>query len=362
MVDEIRETIKNVSPYAHGKTIKEIKEEYGLDKVAKLCFNENPYAPYPNCLSAIKNEFENLNYYADADYIELKELIGERLGFAKKNIALSHGAVGILEILSKIFIQKGNEVIIPESTYGLYEDLSRSLGAVVKKAPLVSDKINVEVMLDKITPETKLIWLCNPHNPTGTIIKDSEFKYFLDQVPEDVWIIVDEAYYEFTDAEELPDTTATVKEGENIILVRTFSKAYGMAGLRLGYALADQEIIRAIKQASQPFNANKAAIAGAKAVLKDDSYFKKAVNKINDSKEYLISELKKMNYQVLPSYTNFVFFRTSYPADEITNELLQNGVMVASGSRWNCDKGIRVSIGKPEENQKFLQELKRAGS
>ncbi|MBM7624086.1 histidinol-phosphate transaminase [Sporohalobacter salinus] len=359
MVDEIRRTIKNLPPYEHGKTIKELKKEFGLDKIAKLCFNENPYAPYPSCLKAMKKELENLNYYPDANYIELKESIGRKLSVPKKNIALSHGAVGILEILSKLFIKKGTEVIIPESTYGLYEDLSKGLGAVVKEVPLASDRINVEVILDQITSETKLIWLCNPHNPTGTIINGNDFEHFLNQLPEHVWVVVDEAYYEFTNTEEFPNTITTIKEGKNVIAVRTFSKAYGMAGLRLGYAIADQVIIGAVKQASQPFNTNKAALVGAKAVLKDGSYFEEAVNKINNSKKNLISELRSMGCQVLPSHTNFVFFRTPYPADEISEELLQKGIMVAAGSRWNYDRGIRVSIGKPEENKKFLKELKR---
>jgi histidinol-phosphate aminotransferase len=189
------------------------------------------------------------------------------------------------------------------------------------------------------------------------MIKDSEFEDFLAGVPDHVWVVVDEAYCEFSTAEEYPDITKIVRKNENIVSVRTFSKAYGMAGLRLGYALADQEVIEAVKRISQPFNANKAALAGAKGVLTNGSHFKEAVSKINDSKIYLISKLKGMGCEVFPSQTNFVFFCTSYSADKISKELLQKGIMVASGSRWGYDKGIRVSVGKPKENRKFLKGL-----
>ena len=359
VIEGVRESIKDVSTYVYGKTVEEIKDDYGLESIAKLCFNENPYAPYPCCREAIKNEMDKLNCYPDSKYVELKEIIGNKLNLSKENVALSHGIVGILETLSKMFLESGDEVIIPESTFGLYEDLSKTMGAKIKRTKIRDGKIDIEDILSNITPKTKLIWISNPNNPTGTIINKDEFDYLITNIPDHVWIIFDEAYYEFAAGGDYPDSVSAVQEGEKIILTRTFSKGYGMAGLRLGYALAHEKVIDTINRVSQPFNSNRAALAGAKAVLENESCSREAINKINESKKHITSELKELGCKVFPSYTNFIFFKTPYPAENIINELLQNGVMVTPGTAWGYEKGVRVSIGKPEENERFLNELKK---
>jgi len=358
VLDKVRSNVKDVSTYEQGKTVEDIKREFGLERIAKLCFNENPYAPYPSCLEAVENELASLNHYPDENYLEVKRLIGGKVGLEKENIALGHGAVGILETLSKLFIEEGDEVIIPKMTFGLYEELSKTLGGIITKPALTNNRIDLENILAEVTDKTKVVWLCNPNNPTGTILQKDELENFLAELPERVWVILDEAYYEFVTTVEYPEIADILAENKNVVSVRTFSKAYGMAGLRLGYALAVPEVIEAIKRISQPFNVNRAALAGAKGILNNGRYFKEAVNKIEKSREHLTLKLQELGCEVAPSQTNFVFFRTSYPTEKIAQELLHRGVMVASGERWSDDRAIRVSIGTPQENKKFLTGLR----
>ena len=357
VVKGVRNSIKNVATYVQGNTVEDIKEKHGLNSISKLCFNENPYAPYSVCKKAIKENMDSYNCYPEEDYIKLKEMIAQKNNFSSNNIALGHGIVGLLETLSKMFLEKDDQVIIPESTFGLYEDLSRIMGAEIVKSELDQGKVDVEDVVDNINSKTKIIWISNPNNPTGTIINDDEFQYLLSNLPEDVWLIFDEAYYEFAVGPDYPASMEAVRDGANIILTRTFSKAYGMAGLRLGYAIANKEVIEIINRVSQPFNSNRAGLKGAKAILENGKEADQALKKINKSKEHLISELQKRNLEVFPSYTNFIFFKTPYSAKKIAGRMLKDGVMVAEGSRWGYEKGIRVSIGKPENNKIFLNSL-----
>ncbi len=358
-MDRVRKAIKNVKKYIPGKTVEEIQRELGISHVVKLGSNENPYGPFPSVLEAMQQELINLNCYPDANFVEIKKLIGGKCDVNEEYIALSHGAEGVLQTISKSFIEEGDEVVVPQATYSLYPEISKVMGAKVINTPMDGYKIDLSRVLDAVTENTKLVWLCNPNNPTGTMFNHKEFTELLDKMPSHVWLVIDEAYSEFARKDLFPKSLDAVKEGKNLIVVRTFSKAYGLAGARLGYVIARPELIKIIDTVSEPFNANRIGIAGARAALLDKEYFTKTLEWTINSRAELESNLETMGFEVIPAETNFVFFQTDCSADEIAEALMHQGVIVRSAAGWGYPNALRVTVGKPEENEMFLDALKK---
>lgn len=355
----IRKAVCKMRPYEPGKTIEEVRRDLGLENIIKLGSNENPYGPFPASIEAMKHEMASGNRYPDIAFEEIKGLLAQRHNLKPENIALSHGAEGMLQSITKAFIEEKDEVIIPSVTYKLYEELSKLMGAEIVRTPMKDNAVDLSAVGKAVTEKTKLIWLCNPNNPTGTHFNHDELVSLLKDLPEKTWVILDEAYAEFCPKDELPDRSKLIYEGENIISVRTFSKAYGLAGLRLGYGAARPEVIRAIDTVSEPFNANRLAIAAGIAVLRDgqESYTKALETIINDRKR-MEEKLRGMGCNVTPSSTNFVFFETPYDCDYLSKQLLRRGIIVRPCSIWGCNNAIRVTVGTSEEVDEFLKVIK----
>ncbi|MDK2823128.1 MAG: histidinol-phosphate aminotransferase [Clostridia bacterium] len=356
----LRRGVMTVNPYVPGKTIEEVKREKGLKEVIKLGSNENAYAPFPGALEAMQQELTRLNCYPDITFVEIKELLSKRYGLTVQHFAISHGAEGMLQNIGKCFIEDGDEVIIPHPTYGLYSEISKLMGARVIETPL-NDKyvIDLEAIKKALTPKTKLIWLCNPNNPTGTIFDKNDFNDLLGQLPDNTWIILDEAYAEFAERTKLPEIIEAVQKGKSVIAIRTFSKAFGLAGARIGYAISSPEMITVIDTVSEPFNANRVGLAGATATLKKDhEYYQQSLKTILNDRKRVISELSSLGFEVIPSETNFVFFSTPYDCQELANFLLEYGIIVRPCSSWGLPNSIRVTIGTTDECNKFISTLK----
>ncbi len=356
----LRRSVHNVNPYVPGKTIGEVEKEYQLKKVIKLGSNENSYGPFPNAIKAMENEIKSLNSYPDTNFNELKEVIANKLVVEASYIAVSHGSGGMLQTLAQTFIEEGDEVIIPLQTYGLYNEISKLMGGTIKKVPLTKDyKIDLDRIRNELTPATKLIWISNPNNPTGTLFDLDAYERLLNALPESTWLILDEAYAEFASSDLLPNTMDHIKEGKNIITVRTFSKAYGLAGARMGYAIANPKMISIIDTVSEPFNANRVALAGAIATLKmDEIYFQNCLDSIVKDRYLITNSLRKMGFDVVDTHTNFIFFTTPYDAENLSQTLLERGIIVRPCTGWNYPNAIRLTIGKSDENQEFLKVFK----
>ncbi|HPD97291.1 MAG TPA: histidinol-phosphate transaminase [Synergistales bacterium] len=359
-VEGIRKAVLGMEPYVPGKTIEEVRRELGLDRIVKLGSNENPYAPFPASAAAMRDEIENINRYPDIAFEEIKELLAGIHGVDPKNIAISHGAEGMLQAMAKCFLEPGDEVLLPSATYSLYRELSKLMGGRIVDVPLKDHTLDLEAVSDAATERAKLVWLCNPNNPTGTVFHPGLLDGLLDSLPSTAWVVLDEAYAEFAEQDLLPDRARLVSGGRNVISIRTFSKAYGLAGARIGYAIAREEVITAIDTVSEPFNANRVGIAGAVAVLTlDREACERARQMIISDRGKTSDALKEMGLEVAPSHTNFIFFETPFPADAVAEDLLKQGIIVRPCGGWGYDRAIRVTIGTGEENSAFLAALGR---
>ncbi len=355
----IRPDIKDVHPYVAGKTIEEVKREYHLDRIIKLGSNENPWGPYPAAIEAMRREVTRLHTYPDNSFVQIKRQIAGGYGVDEKWVAVSHGAGGMLETLAKTFIEPGSHVLIPEYTYGLYREISRLMGGEVERVPMTADmRIDVQALIQRMRPETRVIWLCNPNNPTGTVAAIELLEELLTGLPEGCWLVLDEAYAEFADHGNLPDRIELIRRELPIVSVRTFSKAYGLAGARLGYALAHPDLIRIIDTVAEPFNANRIGLAGARATLElEREAVDQTIDTIRRQRERLQNELSGRGFTVYQSQANFILFDTGQDAVELADRLLRRGVIVRSAAGWGLPTHIRVTVGKSEENTIFLETL-----
>jgi histidinol-phosphate aminotransferase len=356
----LRPEVLLMDPYEPGKTIEEVRRELGLENIIKLGSNENPYAPFPEALEAMRGEMKNANRYPDIAFEEIKGLLADIHKVKAENIAISHGAEGMLQAMGKCFIEKGDEILLPSATYGLYNEISKLMGGRIVSVPLKDFTIDLEGAAEAVTERTKLIWLCNPNNPTGSIVEPRLLDRLFEKLPETAWVVLDEAYAEFTSKDLLPDRARLISEGRNLVSIRTFSKAYGLAGARLGYAIAREELITVIDTVSEPFNANRIGIAGGVAVLtRDSEACERARLAIIADRQRISISLERMGLSVVPSHTNFVFFETPFSAQGVADALLKQGVIVRPCTGWGYDRAIRVTVGTSVEVDVFLENLEK---
>ena len=358
----LRDEVFEVEMYVPGKTMDEVKEAYGVDKVIKLGSNENPYGPFENTIKTMTKELKKMNIYPEANFIKLKQLLGEKFGLNEHNVTLAHGAGGAIETLAKVFITKDDEFIISKQSYGLYREVSKIMGGVTKEIPLTEDyTIDIDGLVSMINEKTKMIWLCNPNNPTGTMIAKEDIDKLISALPETGWLILDEAYIEFSDEDKIPDGTQYIKDGKNVVIVRTFSKFYGLAGARMGYIVANKDLITAFDTVAEPFNASRIALCSGISVLTDDyEAVCQGGEKIKSERSRVSKELEELGLNPVKSETNFIFFSTPFNANEIAEYMIRKGVVIRPCGGWGYKNHIRVTVGTKEEMDIFLEVLKGA--
>lgn len=357
-VPGMRRSIKGVTPYQPGKFIEEIQEQFGLENVIKLASNENPYGPYANSIKRMQQEIGMLNQYPNSDFGALRKILSRLHGISPECICISHGAEGMLQTIGKCFIEQGDEVIIPDATYTLYKEISTVMGANIILAPMEKEQVSLSNLKKCVTNKTKLIWIANPNNPTGTVLPPEQLNRLLENLPKQTWVILDEAYAEFTESEALPDRVSLIRQGKPVIAIRTFSKAYGLAGARLGYSIASPEVTQMINTVSEPFNANRVAISGGiAAITEDNSEFQKVIAQIKKDRKETENRLEQLGMRVISSHANFIMFETPFLSQTIFNGLLEKGVIVRPCDAWGYDHMIRVSIGTPGQMDRFIKAL-----
>lgn len=350
-----RNALKDLTPYKPGKPIEDVKKEYGLTQVIKLASNENPLGSSPKAKKAIEKALNGLNYYPDGNATALKEAIAKKLGIKPEQIQPSGGSDEMVDLISKTFLNEGDEVILADTTFPRYLSTAKMMGATPVIVPLKDFTYDLEEMRKALTKKTRLIWLCNPNNPTGTMFTEKDLLLFLDNVPKDVVVVYDEAYNEFVTRDDYPHNSFRfLDQYPNLIIMRTFSKIYGLAALRVGYTLASKEILENIDKVRGPFNVNTLAQVAAIAVLDDDEFLYKSYEVNKTGKEYLYNTFKEMGLWYLPSETNHIFFDSGKDCNEIFVELQKKGIII----RPMYKTYARVSIGTMEENQKFITALK----
>ncbi|MEG2539370.1 MAG: histidinol-phosphate transaminase [Clostridium sp.] len=351
-----REEIKDILAYEPGKPVEDVKREYGIDNVIKLASNENPFGCSPKAKEAIKQAVDNLAIYPDGNSTILRETISKKFNIPFECVLPSCGSDEMIDIISRAYLSHGDEVIMADITFPRYITATKIMGATPVVVPLKDFKYDLASMKDKINSKTKLIWLCNPNNPTGTIFTDSELESFLEGIDESVLVVYDEAYNEYADHENYPrNSVDLVKNNSNIVVLRTFSKAYGLAALRVGYTMASSEIIDALNRVRGPFNVNLLAQEAAVAALNDDEFLNESINKNLEGKKFLYNEFDKLSVKYVKSYANHIFLDSGFPAGEVFENMQKLGVIIRPmGGTY-----IRVTIGSEEENRAFIDCFKK---
>lgn len=351
--------LDNIKPYKPGKPIEEVKRELGLGKVIKLASNESPRPPSKTVIEAVKKQVMSINRYPDGGCFYLREALSKKLNISGDNIVFGNGSDEIIILALETFIRPGDEVITANPTFLVYGIASMVKGAKVRRVPLNNYRYDLKAMLKAITRKTKVIFIANPDNPTGTYVTKKELNIFLKNVPKDILIFIDEAYYEFAKGADYPETLKMIKhENNNIIIARTFSKAYGLAGLRVGYGLARKDIACVLNKVREPFNVNSLAQCAAIAALKDDSYMEETIKFIEEEKKRYYDVFESLKVKYVPSKTNFILINTERDSKKIFNYLLTKGIITREMSAWGLDGFIRVTIGLAKENDVFFKTFK----
>ena len=354
-IQGLRAPVTTVDPYVPGKSIEEVKRKLGLEEVIKIASNENNYAPFPTVLKAMERELTHLNRYTDVTFKDIKELLGQLYGLSARHIAIAHGTESMFQTLGRCFIEYGDEILMPAVTYGLYREIAKLMGGSVVESPMKDFAVDMDALIQAVTPKTKLVWLANPNNPTGTIVPKEKVEELFEALPEHAWVILDEAYAEFARAELLPDWGRFIQEERPVIVTRTFSKSYGLAGARLGYAVAHPEMITVIDTVSEPFNANRIGLTGAISVLTDGQQeYQEALRRILADRSRLENVLKDLGLRVVHSQTNFVFCDTPHDAQQLSWLLLQKGFIIRPCNFWGHPKALRITIGTTEQMNRFI--------
>ncbi len=350
-----RPQIKDISAYEPGKPVEDVMREYNLKRVVKLASNENPLGISEKVKKAISDNIDGLALYPDGNATLLKESISEKLNIPEGNILPSSGSDEMIDLISKAYINPGDEVIMADITFPRYIQTAKIMSGAPVIVPLKDLKFDLDAMLDKITDKTKIIWICNPNNPTGTMNTEDEFMNFLNKVPKDILVISDEAYREYVTRSDYPfNTHKILSDYPNLLVMRTFSKAYGLAGLRVGYTLGDSDILSYINRVRGPFNVNSLAQAAAIAALSDDGFLKESYDVNLEGKDYLYSEFDGMGFDYPKTETNHIFVDIKTNGGEVFEELQKRGVII----RPMPGNFIRVSIGTMEENKMFVEKFK----
>jgi len=354
----VRNGVLDLSPYIPGKPLEEVKRELGLKEVIKLASNETSVGPSPLAVEAVIKEVKKINLYPEATSRALREKLAHKLTVDKEMIIVGNGADDVIDLIGMAFINEGDEVITGEITFPAYEIAVKIMGGKLVLVKLKDFRFDLEEITQRINKKTKIVFLCNPNNPTGTIVTKEEVNNFMKQVPDDVIVVFDEAYYDYVEDKNYPDSLSYVLEGKNVIIIRTFSKIAGIAGIRVGYAIAKPELIGYLRRVVNPFTANRLAQVAALASLDDEKHYKKVLKSNQEGKKYLYKELKKLGLFYLPTEANFIFIDLKEDVDIIYEKLLKKGVIIRPGKIYGCPNFIRVTIGTAYENEKFIQAIR----
>lgn len=352
-----RPGILQLRPYVPGKPIEEVQREYGVKDIIKLASNENPIGPSPKAIDAMKKAAEKVALYPDGNCFALRQAVAAHLGVSPDCLIFGAGSDEVIHVIGLALLEDGDEVLIADPTFSQYESASTLMECPCCKVPLTDDRHDVDKMIEKITAKTKIVFVANPNNPTGTMLTKAEVTKLLNAMPEGAVLVLDEAYTEYIENPDFPNPIPWVLEGKNVIVLRTFSKIYGLAGLRIGYGIAKPEIISYLERVRQPFNVNSIAQAAAIASLADKDHLALSKKVNSEGKQYFYNEFDRLGLPYATSETNFVWVDLKTDCKQVFQELLKKGIIIRTGDIFGAPTYARISIGKPEENAKFIAAL-----
>ena len=356
---EPRPSVKKLVPYVPGKPAEELERELGISGAAKMASNENPLGPSPLAAEAARGSVSSANLYPDGACFALRRKLAEKLGVDEDEILVGNGSNEVIEIVARTYLDSGDEAVYGRHAFIVYPLVAQAVGASRVVSPMPELVHDLEDMLSRITKKTKMVFIANPNNPTGTIVRRDEFEWFLERVPEGVIVLVDEAYFEYVDDPMYPDSLRYRETGCSLVTVRTFSKIHGLAGLRVGYAVASRETVSYLNRVREPFNVNSAAQAAACAALDDEEHVRRSTEHNRREREYFRARLAELGVAHTDSHANFFLVELGRDPAPVYDALLRDGVITRPVGGYGLGTHLRVSFGLREENERFFESLGR---
>jgi histidinol-phosphate aminotransferase len=351
--------ILGIAPYEPGKPIEELERELGITDVIKLASNENPLPPSERVLKAVSEALGHLNRYPDGSGFYLRQALARRHRLTADHVILGNGSNDLIELVVRGFLRAGEEAVIPHPSFVVYPMIVQAVGGIRVVVTLRDKRLDLEAMARAITPLTKLVFIANPNNPTATIVTADEVDEFIARVPDKVVVVFDEAYIEFAQGPDFPDALAYMHQGRKVVVLRTFSKAASLAGLRVGYGIADPDCVSLLNRIRQPFNVNSLGQVAALAALADESHTLECLRMIEAGRHFLYDEFATLGLKYTPSRANFILLDVGRSASDVFNWLLKEGVIVRPMTSFGMETCLRVTVGTPEENRRFVKALKK---
>ena len=356
IVEQLPEYIRTLIPYEPGKPIEEVEREYGIADSTKLASNENPLGPSPKALETIRAKLGQLNLYPDGDCFYLKNGLAKKLGMAPEQLIFGNGSNEIIELAVRAFMRPGDQAVMARQAFVVYQLIVQAVGGKSVQVPLREFTHDLEAIAAAVTSETKIVFLANPNNPTGTIYRRPEWEKFLSKLPNHVLLIVDEAYFEYVRDPGYPDSLTYQSDERPMLTLRTFSKLYGLAGLRVGYGVGPREIIAMMQRVRQPFNVNAPAQWAALAALDDSDHVQRSLAVNREGLDFLGREFEKLGLEFVPSHGNFILVRVG-KGQEVFQQLLSRGIIVRPMGGYQFPEHVRVTVGTMDENRKLIATL-----
>ncbi len=353
----IPDYIKELVPYPPGKPIEELERQYNVKNPIKLASNENPLGPSPKAIEAIKTSAKDLHRYPDGSGFYLKEALSKKYGISQEEIVLGNGSDELIDLLIRLLLKPGTRCITSHPSFLVYKKRVQSVGGENIIIPLKDFHHDLPSISKAVNEQTRLIFLDNPNNPTGSVISRQDFEQFLKDLPQDILIVLDEAYMEFCKNPDTPRGMEYLGKDSRVVTLRTFSKAYGLAGLRLGYGIMHKNIASYIERVRQPFNVNSLAQKAAIAALHDTNHFEKTLSNTWEGIKYISDQLTQLGFKVYPTNTNFLLVDISMDANLLYEEMLKKGVIIRSMASYGFNNFIRITIGTPQENERFIYSI-----
>ncbi|MDO8585706.1 MAG: histidinol-phosphate transaminase [Armatimonadota bacterium] len=355
--DFVRDSIHRLRPYVPGKPIEEVERELGITDIIKMASNENALGPSPRAIEAMRRALNDVALYPDGSCFSLRLAVAKHCDVEPDNLIFGNGSDDIIHMIGLTFLRDEDECVQGDVTFSQYETCAVLNNSCCRMAPVKDFTYDVDAMARLVNEKTKLIFIANPNNPTGTMVAHDEVQRLLDRLPERCVLVMDEAYYEYVERDDYPRSIEWVKQGRNVIVLRTFSKVYALAGLRVGYGIARREIIKYVERVREPFNVNSVAMAGAIASLEDPEQVARSRAFNSAGKRYLYAEFDRMGLKYSPTEANFIWVDVKTDSVQVFKQLLRRGVIVRTGDIFSAPTHIRVTIGTEEQNRRFINAL-----
>ncbi|MEC3885860.1 histidinol-phosphate transaminase [Halobacillus litoralis] len=353
-----KDILKNMKPYKPGKGIEEVKKEFGLDRIVKLASNENPFGFSPVVEKELPKLISNLEIYPDGYGAEIRKKVARFIGVEENQLIFGNGSDEVVQIICRTFLEPGANTVMATPTFPQYRHNALIEGAEVREVPLIDGHHDLEGMLEKIDEQTRVLWICTPNNPTGVHIDQTTLQSVLERTPDHVLVVIDEAYYEYLEADDAFDSIEALNHYPNLMVLRTFSKAYGLAGLRIGYGVGHPEVIQILEPSREPFNTSTVAQAAALMALDDQKFIEETVQENWKNKKSLMQFCENHGLNYFDTQANFLLIHLPCSGDEMFEYLLTKGFIVRSGEALGLPNTIRLTIGKKEDMQEIQEAMK----